>query len=228
LTSGPGSWTKLSISSPFVVHLEGEGGYGLLLALREPRVRALSPPRPEDPIMSTMTSCGELKFSYVIDVPRPLQGIKGLDVYAELIAKVAINVLAAGICGGGSTSISEALAATRDKEVLPLEGLAYAISLGGAVLTKRSEKGSVALSRWQLPDYLLALVRPSGSRDLARPSLLEIVSKILTTLETNDYFLCRCTDSRLGLEVALGHGKTAPEGYFVTGIDNSGAEATLL
>jgi len=227
LMLGSGSWTELSISSPFVVHLEGEGGYGLLLALREPRVRVLSPPRPEGPTASTMTPCGELRFSYTIDVPRQLQGTEGLDIYAELIAKVAVNVLTARICRGGSTSVSDALAATRDKEVLPLEGLAYAISLGGVVLTKRSEKGSVVLSRWQLPGYLLVLVKPSGNRDLAHPSLLEIMSKVLTARGTKDV-LCSCTDARLGLEVALGHGETAPEGYFVTGIDNSGAEATLL
>jgi len=227
LMSGSGSWTELFISSPFVVHLEGEGGYGLLLALREPRVRALSPPGPEGSTASTMTPCGELRFSYTLDVPRQLQGTKGLDIYAELIAKVAVNVLTARICMRGSTSVSDALAATRDKEVLPLEGLAYAISLGGAVLTKRSEKGSVALSRWQLPDYLSVLVKPSGNKDLAHPSLLEIMSKVLTARGTKGV-LCRCTDARLGLEVALGDGETAPESYFVTGIDNSGAEATLL
>jgi len=125
-------------------------------------------------------------------VPRQLQGAKGLDIYAELIAKVAVNVLTARICRGGSTSISDALAAARDKEVLPLEGLAYAISLGGAVLTKRSEKGSVVLSRWQLPDYLLVLVKPSGNKDLAHPSLLEIMSNVLAARATKG-ILCKCT-----------------------------------
>ncbi len=215
---GPGL-RPFKVSSPLVVHIEGGLGTVLLLALKSPRVYVSYPPREGEQPGEASSGCGRFRYSYTYDVPEVLADSPGLSVYADLASALSAALVAQRLCVG-STSISEALEGSR----LPrdVEALAYAISLGGAVLARRSGAATVFLGRWQVPNSL-RVIMGGGPHEGAVVDVTDLLPRALRPGKEGEV-LCRCRDPRLRVWVEVVRGTPKGEG-FITEVDNEGSVA---
>ncbi|MGC9210256.1 MAG: hypothetical protein ACP5FT_03210 [Acidilobus sp.] len=212
------SWVK--VSAPFVVYVQGEGQLDLSIALREPRVLVEYPPKPGGEVDEISTPCGPVKFSYTISKPDLLAKVQALEVYAGIIARSALSLSMVRLCLGGSTSISEAVRLAQD---MGSEQLAYAISLGGAVVSRRVGGRGAFIGRWHLPEDLVVALGP-GEAHGSRYDVVDLLSKLLTPELTE---VCTCFDARLGVSVTITRGTTPKAAFLVTRFDNRGAEVQV-
>ena len=207
------------LSAPFVIYLEGGRGLTLLLALREPRIHVTSPPRPGLKEGEVVSECGKASYSYQLVHSEGLSGV-ALDVYADLIAMVSVAVLARRACSG-SASVAEAVLTSG---LQGLEALAYAVSLGGAVLASREGHANRVIGRVQAAPWLKVVLGGGGGD--AQVDVIDIARHIASPVGRGE-ILCRCAEPRLRVGVELRAGPVEGGEKLVTGVDNQGAVARL-
>ncbi|MGC9071692.1 MAG: hypothetical protein ACP5HK_03225 [Acidilobus sp.] len=211
---------RVRVSAPVIVYIGGRDDLDLLIALREPKVHVDYPPQPGQRVDEVLTLCGPVRFSYRLSKPELLTYIRGLEVYANIIARSAFSLAALRLCIGGLTSISEAVQASKD---IGSEALAYALSLGGAVLSRRSASGGwLFIGRWQLPGDTKVVIS-YGAHQQETVNVIEVLSRILNRMADNGD-VCSCSEARLGLNIKVSLRESYESALLVTRFDNRGAE----